>query len=466
MANLSHYGSDNLMEVHNHDNVNHNLINQAVQEAVQNSNSPAQQDALILYVIEQLKTQVVNCTKINLDNKEHLKENESLMQTVTLLKNDFQKEESRNIDREIALEKQIKELNNIVFKRNQSAQTVHMLTKPQFFYDHTTIQALGFQNPFYLKKAQQLEPKLFDDLMMSEKKVNTKPVDYAVLNQLSQEFKTRFLLQTKLSVEQAFWSQNSVNSPEPTPSTRPTQVEVPKELPKVSMVNTSLEKLKHYLASFDVVVKERTIAIAITEGVNLSTSASGSQPSGNTKKDKIQQTPSSSKKNKIEAHPRNVRSCLRNKNCVVKTKNTAYVQNSKSNVNFDLQYVTCNGCLFSDNHDSCVLEFINNVNTRVKSKSVKKPTGKVFTNIEYIWRPTGRTFTIVRNVCPLTRITTTAKVPLRKPISLESNPPKPVVTLVYSRKPKESRNNVSVSKSKINKSLSANKKEPNKSWDP
>nr|GFA60537.1 integrase, catalytic region, zinc finger, CCHC-type, peptidase aspartic, catalytic [Tanacetum cinerariifolium] len=37
-------------------------------------------------------------------------------------------------------------------------------------------------------------------------------------------------------------------------------------------------------------------------GVNLSTSASGSQASGNTKKDKIQQTPSSTKKNKIEAH--------------------------------------------------------------------------------------------------------------------------------------------------------------------
>ncbi|GJY81583.1 retrovirus-related pol polyprotein from transposon TNT 1-94 [Tanacetum coccineum] len=36
---------------------------------VQNSNSPTQQDALILSVIEQLKTQVINCTKINLDNK-------------------------------------------------------------------------------------------------------------------------------------------------------------------------------------------------------------------------------------------------------------------------------------------------------------------------------------------------------------------------------------------------------------
>ncbi|GKC78311.1 hypothetical protein Tco_1129085, partial [Tanacetum coccineum] len=49
-----------------------------------------------------------------------------------------------------------------------------------------------------------------------------------------------------------------VNSSEPTLSIRPTNVEVPKKLPKVSMVNTSLKKLKHHLANFDVVVKERT----------------------------------------------------------------------------------------------------------------------------------------------------------------------------------------------------------------
>nr|GFC37301.1 hypothetical protein [Tanacetum cinerariifolium] len=45
-----------------------------------------------------------------------------------------------------------------------------------------------------------------------------------------------------------------------------TIVEVPKELPKVSMVNSCLKKLKFHLASFDMVVKERTTATAITEG--------------------------------------------------------------------------------------------------------------------------------------------------------------------------------------------------------
>ncbi|GKE50839.1 retrovirus-related pol polyprotein from transposon TNT 1-94 [Tanacetum coccineum] len=121
-----------------------------------------------------------------------------------------------------------------------------------------------------------------------------------------------------------------------------------------------------------------------------------------------------------------------------------------------------------DNHDLCVIDFINNVNARVKSKSVKKsskrkvwkPTGKVFTNIRYTWRPTSRTFTILGNACPLTKITTTAEVPLRKPTALESETPKPVVTLVYSRKPKKSKTNVPVSKPKNIKSLSANKNEP------
>ncbi|GKA10459.1 hypothetical protein Tco_0689892 [Tanacetum coccineum] len=207
-------------------------------------------------------------------------------------------------------------------------------------------------------------------------------------------------------------------------------------------------------------------------GVKPSTSASGSQPSGNTKKDKIQQTPSSTHKNKVEAHPRKVKSSLQNKNCVVEPKGTANVQHSKLNANSELKCVKCNGCMLSDNHDLCVLDFINNVNARAKSKSVKKsskrnvwkPTGKVFITIGYTWRPTGRTFTIVGNACPLTRITTTTEVPLRKPIALEHETPKPVVTLVYSRKPRKSKTNVPVSKSKVLKSVSTDKKEPSQSW--
>ncbi|GKE40862.1 hypothetical protein Tco_1464267 [Tanacetum coccineum] len=164
---------------------------------------------------------------------EQLREKESLMKTVTILKDDFKKEEYININREIFLKKKIKHLDNIVYKRDQSAQTVHMLTKLKFFYNHSTKQALGFQNPFYMKKAQEMEPKLYDgnvikntyaieipdfeetlmlakeshskmllkqqDPMVLEKKVNTKPVDYATLNKLSQDFAKQFVPQTELS---------------------------------------------------------------------------------------------------------------------------------------------------------------------------------------------------------------------------------------------------------------------------
>nr|GEV57592.1 hypothetical protein [Tanacetum cinerariifolium]GEV77736.1 hypothetical protein [Tanacetum cinerariifolium] len=101
---------------------------------------------------------------------------------------------------------------------------------------------------------------------MSEKKVIAKPVDYAALNQLSKDFETHFVQQTELSDEQAFWSRYSVNFKETDLSFSTTIVEVPKELPKDSMVNSSLKKLKFHLASFDMVVKKRTTATTITEG--------------------------------------------------------------------------------------------------------------------------------------------------------------------------------------------------------
>nr|GFB85584.1 hypothetical protein [Tanacetum cinerariifolium] len=56
--------------------------------------------------------------------------------------------------------------------------------------------------------------------------------------------------QTESSAEQAFWSQYSVQTDKPNLSGT-TIVDVPKELPKVSMVNSCLKKLKFHLASFD-----------------------------------------------------------------------------------------------------------------------------------------------------------------------------------------------------------------------
>ncbi|GJR48160.1 retrovirus-related pol polyprotein from transposon TNT 1-94 [Tanacetum coccineum] len=94
------------------------------------------------------------------------------------------------------------------------------------------------------------------------------------------------------------------------------------------------------------------------------------------------------------------------------------IKHFKLNVNSEHLCVKCNGYMLSDNHDLFVLDFINDVNARTKSKFVKKNSKRK----DY----------------------QTAEVPLRKPTAQESVTPKPVVTLVYSRRPKKSKTNVPI----------------------
>ncbi|GJW42182.1 hypothetical protein Tco_0070981 [Tanacetum coccineum] len=225
MANLSSYGSYVLSNVPISDNTNNDMLNQGVQEmpysepshfmehqeneihidsniilysyylmesqnpAVQDTNSSTQQDALILSVFEQLSNQVTNYLgtreKLIIDDiirkknaqfvdfekeinylkqtlSEQSKEKELLTKTFNVFKNESKEKEAKNIDTKIVLEKKVKELDNIVCKMGQSVQTVHMLAKQQVLYDNNLKQALGFQNPFYLKKAQQIRPMLYD----------------------------------------------------------------------------------------------------------------------------------------------------------------------------------------------------------------------------------------------------------------------------------------------------------------
>nr|GEW09790.1 hypothetical protein [Tanacetum cinerariifolium] len=79
-----------------------------------------------------------------------------LLEEKKKLKSDFKTREDELFDKQIQLEKKIKELDNILLKTGQSIQTIHMLSpKPDSFYHTEQKMALGYQNPFYLKQAQQ-----------------------------------------------------------------------------------------------------------------------------------------------------------------------------------------------------------------------------------------------------------------------------------------------------------------------
>nr|GEV92972.1 hypothetical protein [Tanacetum cinerariifolium] len=86
------------------------------------------------------------------------------------LKSDFKTYEDKILDKQIQLEKKIKELNNILLKTGQSIQMVHMLSpKPNSFYHTEQKMALGYQNPFYLKQAQKKQQSLYDGKVLLEK---------------------------------------------------------------------------------------------------------------------------------------------------------------------------------------------------------------------------------------------------------------------------------------------------------
>nr|GEY74436.1 hypothetical protein [Tanacetum cinerariifolium] len=79
-----------------------------------------------------------------------------LLEEKKKLKFDFKIREDELLDKQIQLEKKIKELNNILVKTGQSIQTIYMLSpKPYSFYHTEQKMALGYQNPFYLKQAQK-----------------------------------------------------------------------------------------------------------------------------------------------------------------------------------------------------------------------------------------------------------------------------------------------------------------------
>ncbi|GJW15734.1 retrovirus-related pol polyprotein from transposon TNT 1-94 [Tanacetum coccineum] len=248
------------------------------------TDNKAQQDSMILSVIEQMSEQMINHEKLALKEQvdsleqtlsKQIKEKECLLQTFTVFKSESKEKEDKYMENKIDLEKKIKELDNILFK-------------------------VCYQNPFHLKKAQQIKPTLYDGIVifdkhvampviddeetlileeesrskMSEKEKDPEaikqnishiPIDYEKLNRLSDDFGKCFTPQQELSAEQAFWLRMSNPTSKPSDAS-PIKIEAPKELPKVSLVNESLIKLKFHLARFDNVVKIRTTPNARTEG--------------------------------------------------------------------------------------------------------------------------------------------------------------------------------------------------------
>ncbi|GJV69430.1 integrase, catalytic region, zinc finger, CCHC-type containing protein, partial [Tanacetum coccineum] len=132
-------------------------------------------------------------------------------------------------------------------------------------------------------------------------------------------------------------------------------------------------------------------------GVKDATTASGSKPRSNTKKDRT--FLAKIDKKKVEDHSRKNKSSVKQTNRVdssISYKRTVINSNSNSVCK------TCNKCLMSFNHDKCVVKSLK----FVKQTPVKKPTGRKFTLGEQ---------------CPLTMFTKSKVVPVKQSESVSTS---------------------------------------------
>ncbi|GJW22607.1 hypothetical protein Tco_0033229 [Tanacetum coccineum] len=114
---------------------------------------------------EGLKTKAYEISVLNQKHDELVKKSlltrsqlEGYLKENTKVISDLKVKEDKDIDKMIEMDKQLKFLNEIVYTRNQSIQTIHMLAPKCSTYNGRPT----FANPRYLKKAQSEKPCLYE----------------------------------------------------------------------------------------------------------------------------------------------------------------------------------------------------------------------------------------------------------------------------------------------------------------
>ncbi|GJR31867.1 integrase, catalytic region, zinc finger, CCHC-type containing protein [Tanacetum coccineum] len=261
MANLSSCDPEVLSEdfqdneIHSDSNIiPYSQYLQESQDAViQDTNSSAPNDLLVLSLVEQMTDHVAHLDKENQTNKmvneslttelERYKERVAIFEqrlNVDLNKRkkliDSQMDDLiRDRNAKLAAFQQeidtLKQTLSNVKEKESLSKTLTCIAK-----EHTMIFVFDDEETLILEEESQ--SNMLDkqnDPISIEKKVKISPIDYSKLNKIKEDFGNVL-------------------------------IEAPSELPNVSLVNESLKKLKYELANFDYVVKKRTTFDVITAG--------------------------------------------------------------------------------------------------------------------------------------------------------------------------------------------------------
>ncbi|GJW76429.1 retrovirus-related pol polyprotein from transposon TNT 1-94 [Tanacetum coccineum] len=233
----------------------------------------------------------------------------SKTEEVTILKKDFKQTEDKYLEEFLDMKKLKDKVEDRLYKQDQSVQTVHMLCRPNPFYDEKKKVAIGYKNPLCLTRAKQVQSALYNgtEIVMTnhkpavvhdseetleiaeltrkrmyekmksplciQNKVKFAPPDYSKENYLA-----IFAPQRDLTPEQIFWAKDendrkkveaSVLKPLSTPTVYPPNTPVklvPRVLPTKSQVKINLYTLTQLFTEFDKTCKKRITPTGVTEG--------------------------------------------------------------------------------------------------------------------------------------------------------------------------------------------------------
>ncbi|GJS90624.1 retrovirus-related pol polyprotein from transposon TNT 1-94 [Tanacetum coccineum] len=226
----------------------------------------------------------------------------------------YKTREDKELDKVIALENKVKVLEDIVYKTGQSVQTMNMLNR-----NYKT----SFSKPEFLKKAQRANPRLYDIGFYNDNLALMLAPESDEMIRLAKESRS------KLS--------NLI---------RPFDYD-------------QLSREYYYADHMNAILGVYTDIDGV--GVIPTTSVSRPQLKSNKLEDRVMPNNSQGKKQEVEDHRMNFK-FSNNKMSVTACNDSLNVKTS--NVNFVC--VTCGKCVLNDNHDMCVLHYINGVNSRNK----------------------------------------------------------------------------------------------------
>nr|GEX62413.1 retrovirus-related Pol polyprotein from transposon TNT 1-94 [Tanacetum cinerariifolium] len=264
------------------------------------------------YEISMVKEKHDELIKQSLLTKSHY---EGLVKQKTKVITNLKLKEEHDIDKMLSLEKQLKFLNEIVYKQNQSIQTIHMMAPKVPTYNGRPT----FVNPRYLKQAQSEIPCLYAFPYDQSTHANRLILDEEETLALERESRSKLNKDSDMDI-----------------------------LIKTCLIPLALKTQNDSFIFVHELKQEMHADLK-------------PQLKSNRIEDRVLRNNSQGKKHDVEDHRRNVK-FSKNKTSVTACNDS--LKAKTLNVNFVC--ANCGKCVLNEKHDMCVLKSINGVNSRTK----------------------------------------------------------------------------------------------------